>query len=52
MNDKIKKAFGQIQAEDELKLKTKVYVLEKTKTYKQKKNISKQSLLIALGCIL
>lgn len=52
VNDKIKKAFGQIQAEDELKLKTKVYVLEKTKTYKQKKNISKQSLLIALGCIL
>lgn len=36
MNEKIKKAFDQIQAEDELKNKTKDFILNKTNGYNQK----------------
>ena len=36
MNEKIKMAFDQIQAEDELKNKTKDFILNKTNGYNQK----------------
>lgn len=51
MNDKIKEAFEQIQAEDELKQNTKNFIFDKTNGYKKGKTINYHRLASAFACI-
>lgn len=51
MNDKIRQAFDQIQAEDELKDKTKDFIFQKTKGYRQTKAANFKYLASAFACV-
>lgn len=51
MNDKIRQAFDQVQAENELKDKTKDFIFQKTKGYKQAKTANFKYLASAFACV-
>ena len=51
MNDKIRQAFDQVQAENELKDKTKDFIFQKTKGYKQEKTANFKYLASAFACV-
>lgn len=51
MNDKIKEAFDQVQAEDALKDKTKAYIFQKTHGYHRARTVNYKPLVAALACI-
>lgn len=51
MNDKIKGAFAQVQAETELKNKTKDFIFQKTNGYKRAKVVNYKHLLPAFACM-
>lgn len=51
MNDKIRQAFDQVQAENELKDKTKYFIFQKTKGYKQAKTANFKYLASAFACV-
>lgn len=50
MNEKLKKAFDQITAEDELKSTTKEFIFRKTKGYTPKKAVNYRHLISAFAC--
>lgn len=52
MNEKLKKAFDQIRAEDKLKNRTRDYIFRKTKGYKQSKAACHRYLISSAACIL
>ncbi len=51
MNDRIKVAFEQVQAEDKLKDKTKEFILQKTNGYKRANFGNYKYLAVAFACI-
>ncbi len=51
MSNKIKEAFNQIQAESELKNKTKDFIFQKTHGYKQTKTVNYKHMISAFACI-
>ncbi len=51
MNDKLKKAFDQVQAEETLKNHTKAFLYQKTNGYAQKKPATYRHLVSAFACI-
>lgn len=50
MNEKLKKAFDQIKAEDELKSTTKEFIFRKTKGYTHKKAVNYRHLISSFAC--
>ena len=52
MNDRLKSALDQVQAEEELKQKTKEYVFRKTNGYKRAKKAGFRAFLPAAACML
>lgn len=50
MNEKLKKAFDQITAEEELKSTTKEFIFQKTKGYTTKKTANYRHLISAFAC--
>ena len=52
MNEKLKKAFDQIRAEDELKNRTRDYIFRKTKGYNRSAAARRRYLLPSAACIL
>ena len=52
MHEKLKEAFDQIQAEEELKSRTKEYIFHKTNGYTQKKAVNYRVLLSAAACMM
>lgn len=52
MYEKLKEAFDQIQAEEELKSRTKEYIFHKTNGYTQKKAVNYRVLLSAAACMM
>lgn len=52
MNDRLKSALDQVQAEEELKQKTKEYVFRKTNVYKRAKKAGFRAFLPAAACML
>ena len=51
MNDRLKKAFEQVRAEDELKNKTKEYIYRKTKDRAQAKTVGYRYLIPVVSCM-
>lgn len=51
MNEKLKEAFGQVQAESELKSKTKDFIFQKTKGYTRAKSAKYKHLIPAFACM-
>ncbi len=51
MNEKLREAFGQVQAGDGLKAKTKDYIAEKTRGYTRAGHIRYRHLAAALVCV-
>lgn len=52
MRDMIKKAFDQVQADEELKAKTQAFLSQKTKGYTHKKTFHYRQLIPAVACML
>ena len=52
MNKKIKNAFDSIHAEDELKIKTKTFLLSNAQSNRQRKTLSYRRLVPVLACFL
>lgn len=52
MNEKLKAVFDQVQAEEELKDKTKAFLLKKTRGYTKTKAVNYRRLIPAVACLL
>lgn len=52
MNKKLKETFGQIQAEEELKKKTREFIFKKTNGYKKKKIINYRHFIEVAACLI
>lgn len=50
MNEKLKEAFGQVRAEEQLKENTKEYIVQKTKGYKRGNHVNYKYVVSAFAC--